>query len=433
MDWSKGEFYYASDFDSEVMANFSNKLNSYVGRRRGTDEGKTDVTEAAPTLDPGAVDPDESAAAMNDNTLYQMFDSTNESDEWLSRTVDENTLILAGEDPAAGREYEEGQNWNLFNIFANGSLTASPDVNVDKTTDVAYTHGTELASAAPDGAVTPLPDLKGLALNYKTGLSTLAMYNYLSTDFTPTGMVIYSPAKSSNGHTVKAHFKVNMVGSGMMEIIFFLNCAAFLLVMVILGLYYTIGMAVSVIKQSFKMILNTPFALMGLLGSIAQVVTIVVTMVIEIIGSIAIYELMSELLFTIVTAFEGPLRESLANVEAASHVGGLLAMMTSAPVEGLAFDARFTAFMCGITLGLFGLSYGAVKLAPAVMRVREKATELFLMKYILNAEQAAGYAENVRRERARREAERERREGEPLGEPVCQGFTAAFHEVITSA
>lgn len=136
-------------------------------------------------------------------------------------------------------------------------------------------------------------------------MSPMAVYNYLSTDFTDSGLTIYSNEKASSGFVRKSHYSVNMIGSGLTSFAYWLNCMSLCGFMCLVGLLYAFGMIFGSMTRSFKVISNLPFAALGTLQAGAKIITQVIMMVIEIVGTIFAYEIVSQIAIAVVGFFEG--------------------------------------------------------------------------------------------------------------------------------
>ena len=375
-EYMGGDMYYSSDFNSATMTAFAASNAASVGNHIGIDleTGKhTDV-------------PDD----FNDNSLYQMFEQTVDKQEWMDRSVDENTQIFAG-NGKFGSGSSDGTDWSLFNIYANGALTASATPgyssvasgNRDSFTNATITYGSSRTGAIGHNG--------GLSMSTKTGLSTLAMYNYLCTDFQNSRLLIFSVANAPNGHTASAHYKVNMIGSGAIGGLFFFNCLAFLFACAIVGFVYALGMAFAVIKRGFKMIMSIPVALVGVLPAIIRVVVYVISMILEIIVSILAYQVIAEFLFAFVTFVEGPIYSMLQNTTTTGLVGGIVNWIGPANVS---VAGSLTVYLVSLVVSgglLFAGSGLLIKVYPTFMRVFCKAVDVFYLKSCVNAEQAEAY------------------------------------------
>lgn len=202
------------------------------------------------------------------NTANAMFASTDEASDWMDREQLDNSAIWA-----------KGRTTNIqwadqpVNIFANGLLTANVDTNGVMT----WTNG---------------------------GLSSLAMYNYLSTSFEPTSLVTYSTANSVSEHTMLQHFNVGIIGSGVLKLLYWANMIVCIGVLALIGLSYSLGMAISNIKRGIQLLLAIPMATLGVLKGIAQVLVYLVLMICEVIGTAFMYSFISELFMVFATMIE---------------------------------------------------------------------------------------------------------------------------------
>jgi hypothetical protein len=202
------------------------------------------------------------------NTANAMFASTDEASDWMDREQLDNSAIWA-----------KGRTTNIqwadqpVNIFANGLLTGNVDTNGVMT----WTNG---------------------------GLSSLAMYNYLSTSFEPTSLVTYSTANSVSEHTMLQHFNVGIIGSGVLKLLYWANMIVCIGVLALIGLSYSLGMAISNIKRGIQLLLAIPMATLGVLKGIAQVLVYLVLMICEVIGTAFMYSFISELFMVFATMIE---------------------------------------------------------------------------------------------------------------------------------
>ena len=202
------------------------------------------------------------------NTANAMFASTDEASDWMNREQLDNSAIWA-----------KGRTTNIqwadqpVNILANGLLTA----NVDASGKMTWGSG---------------------------GLSSLAMYNYLSTSFEPTSLVTYSSVNSVSEHTMLQHYNVGIIGSGALKILYWANMIVCIGVLALIGLSYSLGMAISNLKRGIQLLLAVPMAALGVLKGIAQVVVYLILMICEVIGTAFMYSFISELFMVFATMIE---------------------------------------------------------------------------------------------------------------------------------
>lgn len=344
MDWTQGSLYYASDFESESMSDFSHYYPDRIGYRKAADSTGT---------------------MSNENTLYQMYQATGTKDQWLSRSVMENTEIFQGTGAYGASSTQT--NWSSFNIYANGTLSVEPVPRVDSGTLLSYQGGTPVN--APHGT------LQGLSLASRTGLSTLSMYNYLLTDFGDS-LTVYSALNTPNAHVSVGHYSTNSIGSGVTGVVFWLSCFVFLFVTAILGFVYAFKMVISVLKNGIHFLLSIPGAMIGVMGSIARVVQTVILMILEILGSIFLYGLLSDLLLVLATAFERPLSDAAGGIEACVAGGILGWVRAAAPFYAGDSAEGYLLALCGVDLFFLVISILAIRKAPVCWRIMDKACEL---------------------------------------------------------
>lgn len=142
-------------------------------------------------------------------------------------------------------------------------------------------------------------------------LSHIGMYNYLSTDFGKTNMVVYSAAKSSSQFIKKSHYSVNLVGTGAMKLLYFLNALSLLICFTVLGISYGFGLVVCNLRRGISMIASVPFAMLGSIRYITRVFVYTSVMIIEIVGTFFLYLFAQSLLLSLPQVVEVPIAEAL--------------------------------------------------------------------------------------------------------------------------
>lgn len=264
--YRSGDFYQAAAWETAV--------NGAITKNHKANLGQTPSTANANT---------------NDGKIYQMYDETNEVNDWMNRSVADNKNIL------------NGTNWSAFNIFSNGKLkvsTSSSTLNATRTL-------TFTGSGNSWGDKTN-PSTNG-------GLSSVSMYNYLSTVFDDASISVYSAQKSTSEYTKQAHYSVNLIGSGALRWAYGLNCIACLFAFALIGVVYGFGMMIGNIKRGVSLIMQVPFAVMGVLRSIIQVALYVFVMCIELIFSVFAYKWVCELIVLFASIIETPINDAVTS------------------------------------------------------------------------------------------------------------------------
>lgn len=292
-------------------------------------------------------------ASSNEDKIQGMYDATNEVTDWMDRELDHNQCIFKGV------SYENGGLWanKDFNVFDNGGmkLTAGP---TDITSDVEFKGSGDYRK---DNVTT------GIDPKAKGGLSTIAMYNYLSSDFTPSSISVYSAKNASSEFVKHSHFSVNLVGTGFMRTVYGLNCIAVLGVIVIISFVYVFGMLFSNIKRGIHMLLQIPLAMMGMLRSVIQVIIYVVVMIVEIVGTAFLYMVSSQLVLLFATIIESPIAEGVNGLNSTVLIGGRLASIFGKVLPTAIYDSRV-----GFLIGLFVVSMAIVGMSVCLWKARRQ-------------------------------------------------------------
>lgn len=296
--YRSGDVYQASAFESSVNAAVNKAFASEMGQSAST--GNSGVN--------------------TDATVYQMYDETDEVLDWYNREMKDNRDIFCG----------NGGSWmsKKFNIFSNGSLQSNQVTNASK--DITYK-----AEALSGNGFNP--ETKG-------GLSTISMYNFLSTSFDDSTVSIYSANNSSSSYTKRAHYAVNLIGSGALRVGFGANLLAALFAFSLIGLIYGLGIIIANLKRGLSMIMQIPFAMMGMMRSAVQVVVYVFAMCIELLATIFIYSFVCDLIVIFASIIETAAADAVNNTTAV--IGGQLAFLQQILPEQL--QNSFLVFTFGV-------------------------------------------------------------------------------------
>lgn len=312
--YRSGDFYQASAWETSV--------NSALNKYHASELGATPSTSNANT---------------NDGKVYQMYDETDEATDWMNRTVADNKKIFTG------------HKWNNFNIFSNGALTtqdSTAGIRVDST--IIYNSGLGSNNWTDDMAD---PAVKG-------GLSSISMYNYLSSSFDDASISVYSAQKSTSEYTKKAHYAVNLIGSGALRVAYALNCVACLFSFALIGVMYGLGMVISNLKRGISMLMQIPFAMMGAVRGIIQVVMYVFTMCIELLFTVYVYQFVCEFIVIFASVIETPISNLVKQADGMTEsviFGGRFSFLTNFVSPETLYNNRYL-----FVLGVFGLMVAVI-------------------------------------------------------------------------
>lgn len=306
--YRSGDFYQASAWETSV----NGALNKYHASELGAT-------------------PSTSNANTNDGKVYQMYDETDEATDWMNRTVADNKKIF------------KGQKWNNFNIFSNGNLKSDSTASTKVDSTIIYKGGLNSDNWTDDMAD---PAVKG-------GLSSISMYNYLSSSFDDASISVYSAQKSTSEYTKKAHYAVNLIGSGALRVAYALNCVACLFSFALIGVMYGLGMVISNLKRGISMLMQIPFAMMGAVRGIIQVVMYVFTMCIELLFTVYVYQFVCEFIVIFASVIETPISDLVKQADGMTEsviFGGRFSFLTNFVSPETLYNNRYL-----FVLGVFGL------------------------------------------------------------------------------
>lgn len=333
--YSSGAFYTASAWESNINSSLTANFQDDLGSTQSTDP-----------------------ASSNKKTIYQMYFDTDEVDDWMNRSVENNGEIF--DDKRDGSDGPEEAKWaNMeWNIFSNGTDIGVDSLPTDATSDITY----KSSIGAWGDAINPAG---------KGALSTVSMYNYLASAFNESNISVYSAANTTSEYTRVQHYSANLAGSGFMGTLFLVNCIVCLGVFVIIGLFYCLGMLLHNLKTGLALIMSIPGAMLGVLKSIIQVVVYVIKMIIELFGTIFLYQFVGDLVIIFASAVEAPVVENAANIEAAAVAGGVLASGSGSFLLLALAESKplFLLSLAAVVVGLLMLGFTMVKLVRPVLVV----------------------------------------------------------------
>lgn len=188
------------------------------------------------------------------------------------------------------------------------------------------------------------------------GLSTLSMYNYLNTKFADDTVTNYSSNKLASDYVLDTHHSVSLVGGGFMGIIYWLNMLSILVFIGIVGSIYAFGLIGGSVKRGIKMVTSLPFASLGSIKAISKIVAITASMIIQIYGTLVVYELVVQLFIASQQIFLTPLLEGFNNGNvSAAVIPGIgadynIAIGALTGVAGIAVMLVMTVFNFVVTI-----------------------------------------------------------------------------------
>ena len=196
------------------------------------------------------------------------------------------------------------------------------------------------------------------------GLSTISMYNYLTTKFADDTVTNYSSTKLASDYVLDTHHSVSLVGGGVMGIVYWLNMVSILSFIAVVGTVYAFGLIGGSVKRGIKMVTSIPFAAVGSVRAISKIVGITVSMIVQIYGTLIVYNLVVELFIASQQIFLTPLMTGFNNGN-----------VSAAIIPGMTADYNgVTAAVTGITLPIVAFIMSIVNIVITIKAVKLRKT-----------------------------------------------------------
>lgn len=196
------------------------------------------------------------------------------------------------------------------------------------------------------------------------GLSTISMYNYLTTKFADDTVTNYSSTKLASDYVLDTHHSVSLVGGGVMGIVYWLNMVSILGFIAVVGTVYAFGLIGGSVKRGIKMVTSIPFAAVGSVRAISKIVGITVSMIVQIYGTLIVYNLVVELFIASQQIFLTPLLTGFNNGN-----------VSAAIIPGMTADYNgITAAVTGLTGPIVAFIMSIVNIVITIKAVKLRKT-----------------------------------------------------------
>lgn len=196
------------------------------------------------------------------------------------------------------------------------------------------------------------------------GLSTISMYNYLTTKFADDTVTNYSSTKLASDYVLDTHHSVSLVGGGAMGIVYWLNMVSILGFIAVVGTVYAFGLIGGSVKRGIKMVTSIPFAAVGSVRAISKIVGITVSMIVQIYGTLIVYNLVVELFIASQQIFLTPLLVGFNNGN-----------VSAAIIPGMTADYNgVTAAVTGMALPIVAFIMSIVNIVITIKAVKLRKT-----------------------------------------------------------
>lgn len=272
--------------------------------------------------------------------------------------------------------FDGSSGWGSVDMWANGNMEAGHNVAIGLLPNGA---GSAVRYKVNGSASPPGTHGEAADPSVKYGLSTMAMYNYLTSKFTKSSVVVYSNERASSGFIRESHRSVNMIGTGIISVMYFFNALVMLVAMIIVGWCYGFGIIFGNLKRTIRFITSVPFAMLGSIRGIAKVLTYAIVMILEIVGTLFVYNLIVEVLLGISSIIEQPIMHALGGSALAGGAGvlGLVNLMMG-PM-GYAITVVMLIITC-VVLILFVIM--AIRLRKVIIKSLDESAAAIINKFM---------------------------------------------------
>ena len=196
------------------------------------------------------------------------------------------------------------------------------------------------------------------------GLSTISMYNYLTTKFADDTVTNYSSTKLASDYVLDTHHSVSLIGGGVMGIVYWLDMVSILSFIAVVGTVYAFGLIGGSVKRGIKMVTSIPFAAVGSVRAISKIVGITVSMIVQIYGTLIVYNLVVELFIASQQIFLTPLLTGFNNGN-----------VSAAIIPGMTADYNgVTAAVTGMALPIVAFIMSIVNIVITIKAVKLRKT-----------------------------------------------------------
>lgn len=351
------------------------QLNLYSLKKSLGDEGAAWASTAADT---GTIEADQTTVEWNQSMRNNDFDVSKESSEWVSDLLNrygkkaiyqasdweayyKNAYLdysNSDDESSAGRSLaniiqhtDDALDWKKIGDGENSELTPGKQLIINNgsasftTSSETYQYnnspnpwnvatayvGTNSIVVGESGELTTTGAPTG-SLGYLTSksfyilpsnnclLSPMSIYNYLNTSFTSTGLVVYSPALSSNDSSREFHNSVNLVGDESLGFLYGLNALVLMGCLTVLSLFYFFQAIFSSIRRTLHLVIAMPMASLGSLRFAAKLIYHAIMLVAEVVVTMLLYSVVTDLLVSLMTILESVFAAVISSISSADDL-----------------------------------------------------------------------------------------------------------------
>ena len=213
-------------------------------------------------------------------------------------------------------------------------------------------------------------------------MSKMALYNYLSSDFGSRSMVIYSNENASSGFVRKSHFSVNLIGGGLLGILFYLDMVVLLFIMGFIGFFYSMAILFANLRRTFSVMVSVFGTVSGSIKMFAKLLTFIVVSILEIIGTMFAYMLATDLLLALNQIVTTPLLAAMSKIGSGSIIQDHLTGRLLGNFGGLAAKPILVISLIIDIIVMILFTIMAMKVRKDIVKAIEEIASAFIDKVL---------------------------------------------------
>lgn len=233
--------------------------------------------------------------AMSALTSLTMNDVANATYLFASDAVSANRFSDEAKDTDF---YKDGVSKRPLNIYNNGWLTYLSSGNsfnyVDSNGSTSQQNGTyQTSHIATEGDASK---------TYGFGLSDLAMYNFLNTNFRSSDIVVYSPENSTSNMSIGQYQSIVIPGRGADMFLLWLETVVILAVFILIGVVFWWEMVRNVFSTLFGVLFNAFGSVVGSLNMAAKMVLYTFLGAGQLVIAMVFYQVVMDVMVSMISA-----------------------------------------------------------------------------------------------------------------------------------
>lgn len=240
-------------------------------------------------------------AVMDTSRVYQCFDPYQIASALQANTNSKGVSKTDAHDIAAKR-YSSSTIWSSYDVEKNPWLIEGKNTG----------------------------DALKLSTNtYGGRLSWMGTYNYLNSEFTKNGVIVYAPDTTGDQNIKTSHYSVNLVGKGLMAILYYLDALVLMGCITLIGYLYGGALLLGNFKAIFQLIPNVFSGLLGSIKGIGMTIALLFAVIANVILTFLMFSIASDIYEIAHYLVQLPVSIALTKANTTLGLGGTVLYMLS--------------------------------------------------------------------------------------------------------